>query len=201
MKIKIAFVAALIFGGSIARAGIIITLDAPDQAGAAGDTLVYSGTLFNNSPDTIFLNGVDFNLAGSSFTPDYLDPFLVNVPLSLDPGQSTADIELFEILLNNPFTDAFATYGGNYALSGGADSNAQDLLTSVDFTITAQGDGSAVPEPSSLPLMAISLAVFVAKPFMRREHCRQRRFRLHFGPLNWLGWRSAERQESAHFSS
>ena len=138
MKIRIAFVAALTFAGSIARAGIIITLDAPNQTGAAGDTLVYSGTLFNSSPDTIFLNGVDFNLAGSSFTPDYLDPFLANVPLSLDPGQSTADIELFEVLLNDPFTDPFASYGGNYALSGGADSDAQDLLTSVDFTVTAQ---------------------------------------------------------------
>jgi hypothetical protein len=176
MKIRIAFVAALTFASFIARADITIALDAPNQAGIAGETLVFSGTLFNSSPDTIFLNGVDFNLAGSSFTPDYLDPFLANVPLSLDPGQSTPDIELFEVLLNNPFTDPFATYGGNYALSGGSESSAQDLLASVDFTITAQGDGSAVPEPSSLVLLAISLAVFVAKPFMMRAHCRRRRF-------------------------
>jgi hypothetical protein len=163
MKTQIALLAALTFAGSIARAGIIITLDAPNQEGASGNTLVYSGTLFNSSPDTIFLNGVDFNLAGSSFTPDFLDPFLANVPLSLDPGQSTADIELFEVLLNNPFTDPFASYGGNYALSGGTDSNAQDLLSSVDFTVTAQNSDSAVPEPSSAALLVTAFVLITIR--------------------------------------
>jgi hypothetical protein len=133
MKIQIALIAILALAGSIAKGGIIISLDAPDQAGALGNTLIFSGTLFNSSPDTIFLNGADLNLAGNSFTPDFSDLFFANVPVSLDPGQATSDIELFEVLLNDPFTDPFASYSGNYALSGGADPNAQDLLTSVDF--------------------------------------------------------------------
>jgi hypothetical protein len=162
MKIQITLIAMLLLAGSIAPADIVITLDAAAQTGSPGHTLIFSGTLFNSSPDTIFLNGADLNLAGNSFTPDFSDPFLANVPVSLDPDQATSDIELFEVLLNDPFIDPFVPYSGNYALSGGADPNAQDLLTSVDFTITAQNGASAVPEPSSLALLAAALAACVA---------------------------------------
>ncbi len=167
MKIQIALITTLVLAGSNAAADIIITLDAAAQTGSPGDTLIFSGTLFNSSSDTIFLNGADLNLAGNSFTPDFSDPFFANVPFSLDPGQATSDIELFEVLFNDPFTDPFVSYSGNYALSGGVDPNAQDLLTSVDFTITAENGSSAVPEPSSLALLAAALAVFVV---LRPEH-------------------------------
>jgi hypothetical protein len=161
MKIQIASIAMLLLAGSVARADIIITLDAAAQTGSPGDTLIFSGTLFNSSSDTIFLNGADLNLAGNSFTPDFSDPFIANVPVSLDPGQGTSDIELFEVVLNDPFTDPFTSYDGDYALSGGADPSAQGLLTSADFTITAENRSSAVPEPSSLVLLATALAGFV----------------------------------------
>jgi len=166
MKPQIASIAMLLLAISAARADIIITLDAAAQAGSPGDTLIFSGTLSNTGLDTIFLNGADLNLAGNSFTPDFSDLFFANVPISLDPGQATSDIELFEVLLNNPFTDPFASYSSDYALSGGVDPSAQDLLASVDFTITAQNSTSAVPEPSSLALLAAALAAVVV---LRRE--------------------------------
>src|ERR1035438_73547 len=97
MKIQIASIAMLLLAGSIAQADIVITLDAAAQTDSPGNTLIFSGTLFNSSPDTIFLNGADLNLAGNSFTPDFSDPFFANVPVSLDPGQATSDIELFEV--------------------------------------------------------------------------------------------------------
>lgn len=161
MKIQIAQTAMLLLTISVARADIVITLDAPNQTGSAGETLIFSGTLFNSSPDTIYLNGADLNLAGNSFTPDFSDLFFANVPVSLDPGQASPDIELFEVLLNDPFTDPFAAYGGNYAMSGGADPSVQDSLASVDFIITAENGSSPVPEPSSLPVLAAALAAFM----------------------------------------
>ena len=168
MKIQIALIAMFMLVGSFAKAGIIITLDTPAQIGSPGDTLIFTGTLFNNSSDTIFLNGGDLNLAGNSFTPDFADPFFANVPLSLDPGQATSDIELFDVLINDPFTDPFASYNGSYTLSGGADPAAQDLLTSVDFTITAQNGTSVVPEPSAFALLATALTAIVAVRCKRR---------------------------------
>ena len=64
-------------------------LDSSDQAGGPGDTLTFTGILFNNGLSAIFLNRVNLNLAGNSFTPDFIGPFLNNVPFSLGSGQST----------------------------------------------------------------------------------------------------------------
>ena len=172
MKIQIASIAMFMLAGSIARADIIITLDAAAQTGSPGDTLIFSGVMSNTGPDTVFLNGADLNLSGNSFTPDSSDPFLANVPVSLDPGQATSDIELFDVLINHPFTDPFASYSGSYTLSGGADPAAQDLLTSVDFTVTAQNGTSAVPEPSAFALLATALTAIVAVRCKRRVASR-----------------------------
>jgi len=43
------------------------------------------------------LNSADLNLAGNSFTPDFIEPFFNNVPISLGPGQSSGDIQLFDV--------------------------------------------------------------------------------------------------------
>lgn len=141
-----------------ARADTIIALDSAAQTGSPGDTLIFTGMVSNTGLSTVFLNSANLNLAGNSFTPDFIDPFFNNVPVSLDAGQVTPDIELFEVLLNNPFTDTFGDYGGNYSLSGGVDANAGDPLASVDFTITAQSGSAAVPEPPVVSLVAVALA-------------------------------------------
>jgi hypothetical protein len=39
-----------------------------------------------NGADPLFLNGVDLNPVGNSFTPDFISAFLSKVPVSLDPG-------------------------------------------------------------------------------------------------------------------
>jgi len=78
--------------------------------------------------------------------------------MTLDSGFSSGDIELFNVALANPFTDPFGNYPGSYTLTGGIDGNAQDVLASADFSVTAQQ--STVPEPSSLFLLGTSLFIF-----------------------------------------
>lgn len=140
----------LVIGVGAARADFMMTLDNPNQSGNPGDTLMFNGVLSNTGLTTIFLNSVDLNLAGTSLSPDFIDPFFNNVPLLLDPGQLTSHILLFDVFVENPFTDLPGTYAGTYTLLGGVDSNAQDVLGSVDFGITVP---NAVPEPSSLLLL------------------------------------------------
>ena len=168
MRLFVAVFALLGVGAASARADLIITLDDSAQTGHPGDTLVFTGTLSNTGGATIFLNSVDLNLAGNSFTVDFIDPFLNNVPFSLDPAQATSSIELFDVTLNNPFTDLLATYAGSYSLLGGVDSDSQDVLDSVDFTASATSSATGTPEPSSVALLAIGLS-FVAIAHRRRR--------------------------------
>jgi hypothetical protein len=148
-------------GAVSARAGSLIVLDLAAQTGSPGDTLVFEGILSNSGLDTLFLNSVQFSLAGNAFTPNFTDPFINNVPISLSPGESTSLIELFNVLLNDPFTDPPGTYDGTYALLGGIDDTAQIVVGSADFTVTVNA-ASAVPEPSLLPVLAGGLACLIA---------------------------------------
>ena len=99
---------------------------------------------------TIFLNSDDPNLAGLSFSIN--DQFLSTVPPSLGAGETSSDIELFDVTLSDPLQDAFATYAGDYTLVGGIDGDAQDNIGSATFSVTS------VPEPSAIGLLLTGFA-------------------------------------------
>src|SRR5579862_7297260 len=83
-----------------ARADIVITFDEPDQPAGPGDTLQFFGSIRNTGSATVFLNGDDVNLLGLSFSVN--DLFFSNAPVSLNPGQSSGDIELFDVTVGKP---------------------------------------------------------------------------------------------------
>ncbi|MGD0871472.1 MAG: PEP-CTERM sorting domain-containing protein [Bryobacteraceae bacterium] len=140
-----------------ARAGIVVVFDNPDQTGHPGDPLSFFGTISNTGPDTVFLNGDDLTLNGASFT--VTDLFFTNVPLSLDGGVNSGDIELFDVTLSNPLLDPTAKYLGSYALLGGVDGAAMDNLGSTAFSVTTEPSVPAgTPEPGSWLLLGTGLA-------------------------------------------
>jgi hypothetical protein len=140
-----------------ARAELIVVLDIPVQIGNPGGTLFFTGILSNDGPSTVYLNSAQLNLAGNDFSAEFSDQFIQNVPVSLDPGQSSSSIELFDILVNDPFTDAAGAYNGKYQLLGGIDFDAQDVLGSADFLVNVNAT-SAAPEPSLLGVIVGGLA-------------------------------------------
>jgi hypothetical protein len=123
---------------------VTITFDQPNQVGPSGQTLEFFGTITNNSGDTIFLNGDSPNMSGSSFS--IIDLFF-NTPISLAPGETSSDVELFDVAVSSPLLDPIGTYLGTYTLLGGADGDAQDNLGTSTFSVTT------VPEPSSIYLL------------------------------------------------
>jgi len=147
-------------GGSIS-----VTLDQPNQTGSSGDTLMFFGVIDNTGADTEYLNSDSLNLSAPSgdFTTDD-GPFFANAPLSLASSASTADIELFDVSIVNPFPDAFTSYSGLFTILGGADGGSSDILTdpAVAFSVSVE---SGAPEPSTSLLI---LAGLIACAFVRR---------------------------------
>lgn len=149
-----------------AKADVIIKLDQATLGGTPGDTLAFKGIIYTTGIDEVFLNRDSLNLVGPNMS--LVDLFFVNVPISLLGGQSSADIELFDVQL---FAGSAGTWLGSYALFGGADGTATNPLASVNFTVEP-----AVPEPA-VPsvlggLLAAALALRVrpsaARIFRRR---------------------------------
>lgn len=148
-----------------------IVFDLSAQTAIAGDTLVFTGILSNGGLTTVYLNSAQLNLAGNAFTADFINPFNNNVPFWLDPGQSTSSIELFDVIVNNPFTDPLGAYDGTYKLLGGIDSDAQDVFGSADFSVTVNA-AFAVPEPSLMGALVGGLVGLMA--LRRRKLGRNR---------------------------
>jgi hypothetical protein len=153
------------------------TLDSPVQSGSPGDFLQFFGTITNNdttlSDPAVYLNSDNFSLTGFNYATDVTDDF-ANTPISLGPGASSGDIELFDITIPNPFTDpciASVTCGGTYQIFGGADGGAgtaDDLLGTANFTVDVQ-EPSGVPEPSSAVLLSSALLLLlVARKIVAR---------------------------------
>jgi hypothetical protein len=141
-----------------AKADVTIVFDQPDQIGSPGETLQFFGTITNDdSENRVFLNSDDLTLNGLSLTTD--DLFFANVPASLAAGESSGDIELFDVLVSNPLVDAPGMYQGSYTLFGGNDGgtdSAADNLGSANFSVTT------VPEPYSIfLLLSVVLATLI----------------------------------------
>jgi len=134
---------------------VTIALDQPDQTGMPGDILQFFGTITNTSANTLFLAGDDPNLSGLSLA--FLDLFVSNVPEFLAPsgqtGDSSGDINLFDVAVTDPLLDAPGMYLGLYTLIGGSNIGDRNTLGMAGFTVT-----TATPEPSAVYLLLVALS-------------------------------------------
>ncbi len=159
---------ALVFLASTpARADdFTLTLNPSTQYGYPGTTVFFTATFTNNTASTVYLNGDDFNISlpgDASWLDD--SAFWSNWPLTLDPGQSWTAL-LFCVLIpaNAPYG---ANYYGYFALLGGADGNAQDVLASASWEILYP-----TPEPASLTLMGLGLLGVAGRQLRRLRRNR-----------------------------
>jgi len=150
-------------GTAAAKAdSVTITFDQASETGTAGQTLEFFGTIVNDSNTIIYLNNDDLNFSSPGFTP--IDQFFNTVPISLAPsgqaGDSSGDIELFDIGVNSPFGLALGNYSGEYTLFGGDDGGAdtaQDNLGSASFAVDVTPTVGVTPEPPSIYLLLAGL--------------------------------------------
>jgi PEP-CTERM putative exosortase interaction domain len=144
----------LVFGGSAFADTLNLSLANPVQTAAPGSTVSFIATV--SAPSS---NAATENLNSDSFNVDSpltLDDsgFLLNFPFTLDPGQSFTDL-LFSVDI--PSGTALSSYNGFFSILGGADGDAMDVLSTVQFQVNV-GSASAVPEPGSIVLLATGFA-------------------------------------------
>jgi hypothetical protein len=141
-----------------------LVLSNPVQTAIPSATLTFDASAsapFSNG-GTMFLNGDNFNLSLNGALIDD-SAFLLNFPLSLDPGVGVAG-SLFTVTL--PSNIAPGTYTGFFSILGGSDSDAQDTIATVNFEIDAP---AAVPEPGTWLLLATGLLLLAALLYRRSK--------------------------------
>lgn len=130
-----------------------VTLSQSTQTVTQGTTVVaFDATVSNSSSDTLFLNDAGGSTSDPGVTID-LSQFFANAPISLDPTQSSGQIELFDVDLPS---NASGLYSGMFTIFGGRDSGAATDLADVSFSLDVVGS-TVTPEPSTLALYAIGL--------------------------------------------
>ena len=140
-----ALTAALLFSLPAAADSVTITLASPFQVAAFGSTVSFSATgsaPVSNSA-AVFLNSDSFNVDAPLSVDD--TGFLVNFPLSLNPGASVSGV-LFTVWV--PPAMPIADYYGYFQILGGSDGSQLNAISNV-----AQFEIYAVPEPGSLMLL------------------------------------------------
>ena len=171
-QIFISTLSAAILGSAALAGPLQIDFVNSTLSGAPGDTLVYTGTITNTSlTDTVFLNGVSATSVSAFLNFDTL-PFFFNAPASLDPGQMTAPIELFDLLIDAA-SPAGPFVNNSIFILGGADNQSFDIQgdTTVDAVVAAS---STTPEPSpALVLLFGGSLLTLFRSGIGRTLCRQ----------------------------
>lgn len=147
----------LAFGMATAYADPInVLFEFPLVAGFPGETVTFTGGLFNNTGVDLFISGAGVNLAGFNSGDIDLSGFILNATGPLPFGAFVAPVDFLVVTIPNSFPAGL--YGGTFTVQGGATSNEDGILGSLPFTVQV----NAVPEPGSL-LMALPVlgALFI----------------------------------------
>jgi hypothetical protein len=142
-----------------------LTLLDPDASVTQGTTSIAFDAIISNPSltATLYLNGDSFSTSSTLLTVND-SPFDANAPISLAPGQSSGEIELFDVDLSK--TIPVGTYSGSnvFSILGGADGGSGTAfsdLADAKFSVTVNGPTSVMaPEiDSSSALSALTLLV------------------------------------------
>jgi hypothetical protein len=135
-----------------ACAGVIITIQNPNQAGVSDDVLFFSGTLANDSADAVYLTAVQIDTAPILAIDD--TAFFFENPGMLDGHGVSGTMGLFNVII--PQDPVSGLYQGTVTILGGPNPGDTTVLNdpATSFSVAV---GPEVPEPSTILLLGIGL--------------------------------------------
>lgn len=91
----------LLFACAAVGQPLTLNIDRPDQAGPAGSTFTFQGSILNNTGHSVSTTDLFFNFSG--FDPAFISPhqLLGDVPATIANGATSADLSLFSLDLAN----------------------------------------------------------------------------------------------------
>ena len=161
----LALVGVISFIAAPARAQLQFTLNTPTQTYAQGTFVTWSGTFLNTGLTTLTFSGISFSGLPTGLTTDDTLYFTSLDGTSLGMGASVT---------TNFFTSAAssslapASYNSTVTVSyAGGSPSPNDASATFNSTITPS---AAIPEPSTLGLLSLSLSLSWGTMALRRRH-------------------------------
>jgi hypothetical protein len=142
---------------------VVLTLNQPLQITSPGSFLAFSGRIWNTGSATVYLNGADLTLPYFELNSD-LTLFFTLSPPSVASNESYNG-DFFTIAVSGAALPG--DYFGALTIQGGADLTFLDDLAGQSFQITV-AEQSAVPEPSTLQLLATAIGLIGGCVGLRR---------------------------------
>jgi hypothetical protein len=153
--------------GAATAGPITLTLQNNDLSTEPGGSVTFQATAVNNMSFTENLNGDSLGALDPPLTLDD-SAFLNNWPFYLTADQTFGPEALFAI--DVPLGTAPGDYLGSFSILGGSGVNDQNLLATVDFTVTVTSASSA-PEPGTFVTLGgalVGLGLWVRRWVARR---------------------------------
>jgi hypothetical protein len=129
--------------GAATAGQITLTLQNNDLSTTAGDNVTFQATAINDNSFLVNLNADSFSVA-APLTVD--DTAFQNDWFDLTANQTVGPEALFAV--DVPLGTTPADYLGSFSILGGPGENDQNLLATVDFTVTVT-PASSTPEPGT----------------------------------------------------
>jgi hypothetical protein len=157
--------AAVLLSAPIARADALsVTITSPVY-GRPGDVVSIFATITNIGPDTAYLNGDSFSLAGSGTVFSVDDtPFFTNAPFFMASGDSIM-INILDVTIQQ--TATLGTYNGLFWILG--DTIDQGGLDNLNGDAGSPFQVQVVPEPASMLLLGTGLTSMIGAIRRKRQ--------------------------------